>query len=95
MDTKQKILEALLEIPKWKVTTYKNLAYSFSVHPRKVSQIMRYNKFPDKYPCYKVIASDGGVSWYSWKNWVSSKISMLENDWVKVVDWKIDKSFII
>jgi len=95
MEIKQKILESLLKIPKWKVTTYKNLALKFSVHPRKISQTMRYNKFPEKYPCYKVISSDWNLSWYSWENWVCGKISRLEKDWVEIVDWKIDEKFIV
>lgn len=95
IELKQSILESLLEIPKWKVTTYKNLGLRFWTHPRMVSQTMRYNKYPDKYPCYKVIANDWSISWYSWVNWVEWKIKRLENDWIDIIKWKINIKFII
>lgn len=94
-DLKIQILEHLLTIPKWKVTTYKNIAQKFSVHPRKVSQTMRYNKNPEKYPCYKVIASNWNLSWYSWVWWIDSKIKKLLRDWIEVIDWKIDEKYIV
>lgn len=95
MNLKQKILESLLEIPKGKVTTYKNLALRFWVHPRKISQTMRYNKLPEKYPCYKVIKSDWSLWWYSWEWWIIWKINKLKLDWIEVKDWKIEENFII
>ena len=55
-DIKQEILEELQKIPKGKVMTYKTLALKFGVHPRKVAMTMKYNKYPDIYPCYKVIS---------------------------------------
>lgn len=92
---KQKVLEYLQTIPKWKVTTYKNLAKIFEVHPRKIAMIMKYNKEPEKYPCYKVIASSGKISGYNTEKWVSEKIEKLENDWILIIDWKISEEFII
>lgn len=94
-DIKQDILEYLLWIPKWKVMTYKTLADVFWVHPRKVAMTMKYNDFPNTFPCYKVIAHDGRVSWYNGAWWVAEKISRLEADGVEVVNGKIDKKYII
>jgi len=90
----KQILEALLEIPKWKVTTYKILADKFCVHPRKIASVMRFNKQPDIYPCYKVISSDLRVSWYSAYDWVDTKIQKLRDDWVEIIDGKIWPQFI-
>jgi len=56
MSKKQEVLEYLQTIPKGKVTTYKNIAKIFGIHPRAVAMYMKYNEFPDKYPCYKVVA---------------------------------------
>ncbi len=53
----QQILEYLQTIPKGKVATYKSIADRFCVHPRKVAAVMRYNKHPDIYPCYKVVSA--------------------------------------
>lgn len=50
------ILEYLLQIPQGKVSTYKLLAESFQLHPRKIASVMKYNLFPQIYPCYKVVA---------------------------------------
>ena len=50
-EIKKQILEYLQSIPKGKVTTYKNIALKFWVHPRKVAMIMKHNKDPIKYPC--------------------------------------------
>ena len=49
----QQILEYLQTIPKGKVSTYKNIAEKFGVHPRVVASAMRHNKHPDIYPCSK------------------------------------------
>lgn len=91
----QKILEALQEIPKWKVMTYKTLADKFWVHPRKVAMTMKYNKYPDIYPCYKVISHSGSISWYSGENGVDWKICRLRADRIEVQDGKIERKYII
>ncbi len=93
MQIDKAIMEALLKIPKWKVSTYKILADQFWVHPRRIASVMKYNKHPDCYPCYKVIAHAWWVGWYSWPDWVNSKVSMLEADWIQIIDWKIDKKY--
>jgi len=91
----QQILEFLQTIPKGKVATYKSIADRFDVHPRKVAMVMKYNKQPDIYPCYKVISTSGKLWWYSAYDWVNSKIKMLEADGVIIKDWRIDPSWII
>lgn len=92
---KQKVLEYLQTIPKWKVTTYKNLAKIFEVHPRKIAMIMKYNKEPEKYPCYKVVASDWKISGYNTERWVPEKIEKLEKEGILIIDGKILEEFII
>lgn len=63
--TRQQVLEYLQTIPKGKVTTYKNIAQKFGIHPRAVASYMRGNKEPNIYPCYKVVASDRKLSGYT------------------------------
>ncbi|MEI6672571.1 MAG: MGMT family protein [bacterium] len=58
MDINIKIYKFLQSIPKGKVVSYKFLAQKFDIHPRYVGKILHQNKYPDKYPCYKVIKSD-------------------------------------
>ena len=92
-DRKQEILEYLQKIPKWKVMTYKSLAEVFDVHPRKIAMTMKYNKYPDVYPCYKIISASGKLSGYSWEWKVDWKINRLKNDGIKIENWKIDKKY--
>ncbi len=91
----RKVLESLLSIPKWKVTTYKNLALKFGTHPRAIAQIMRYNKYPIKYPCYKVIATTGKISGYNTERWVIEKIEKLRADNIPIIGMKIAKEYIV
>jgi O6-methylguanine-DNA--protein-cysteine methyltransferase len=91
----QKILEYLLEIPKGKVSTYKRIGERFWVHPRKVAAVMRYNKNPEIYPCYKVISESGKLSGYSGEDWINGKVTRLKNDGIEIVDGVIAESFIV
>lgn len=94
-DIKQDILEYLLGIPKGKVMTYKTLADVFGVHPRKVAMTMKYNDAPDFFPCYKIIAHSWKISGYNGLWWVWEKIQKLRADGIEVIEWKIDKKYII
>lgn len=94
MNTKTlQVLSFLQIIPKWKVSTYKLIWDKFLVHPRTVSSIMKQNKNPLVYPCYKVIANDWKISGYNTIWWVTEKIQKLEKDWIEVINGKIDKKY--
>lgn len=54
---------------------------------------MRTNKELDTYPCYKVVASNGGLSGYVLG--ISEKIKRLENDGVKIHNDKVVSEQII
>ena len=58
---KQEVLAFIASLPRNKVTTYKALAEKFHTHPRAIATYMRTNKDLDTYPCYKVVAADGGL----------------------------------
>lgn len=90
---KEEVLKYLQKVPKWKVVSYKFLAEKFQTHPRAVAVFMKYNHFPDIFPCYKVLAHSGNLSWYSWVGWVSEKIRRLEKDGIIIKNWKVDKRF--
>ena len=62
---RQAIYDYLLKIPYGKVTTYKHLAQKFWLHPRTIGKIMRVNPFPNRYPCCKVVGSDGKLTGYA------------------------------
>jgi len=81
---KQQILEYLLTIPKGKVATYSRIAKIFHTHPRAVASIMRTNKQPEIYPCYKVVNVSGELLGYN-NGWPSIKRKLLAIDGVKFV----------
>lgn len=91
--TSKKVLSFLQTIPKWKVSTYKLIWEKFGLHPRAIAQIMKNNKNPLIFPCYKVISHSWKISWYSGDWWIEEKIKKLNKDWVVFIDWKISKSY--
>lgn len=92
-NAKLQILSFLQTIPKGKVSTYKLIASKFGTHPRAVASVMRFNKDPIKYPCYKVVANDGKISWYNTERWVEEKIEKLEKDGIEIINGKVLKKY--
>ena len=88
-----KVYLLLKKIPRGKVTTYGALAKACNTSPRAVGALMRSNKHPETYPCYKVVSSSGRIGGYCGsvrgKN-VGKKISLLRRDGIVVTNDKID-----
>ncbi len=87
---RMKILELLLRIPKGKVTTYQELAKAAGSGPRAVGQVMKRNRQPDFYPCFKVIKATGHVGEYSGPGRVREKVRRLRADGVEVRNGRVD-----
>lgn len=83
----EKVLLHLTKIPKGKITTYGLLAKKFNTSPRAIGKIMNSNKHPDKYPCYKVIMSDGSLGGYGLG--IEKKIKLLKKDNIKIKNNKV------
>ena len=86
-------LKLLRKIPKGKVTTYGELARVTKSSPRAIGQVMRNNKHPELYPCYKVVASSGKIHGYDGclkGTKISRKTSLLEKDGIVVEKGQID-----
>lgn len=83
-----KVLPLLRKIPEGKVTTYKELAEAADSHPRAVGKILNSNPEPDKYPCYKVVKSDGKLGGY--KLGKDKKAELLGEDGAQVKGGKVD-----
>jgi O-6-methylguanine DNA methyltransferase len=59
----QRVFDTVAQIPKGKVATYKQIAQLVGLkNPRHVGQILHKNPSPDKYPCHRVVRSDGSVA---------------------------------
>jgi O-6-methylguanine DNA methyltransferase len=84
---KLEVLKTLAALPSGYVTTYSALGKKFRLHQRAIASIMRYNKLPDIYPCYRVVAADGGLSGYALG--IDEKIRRLSRDGVVINDGKV------
>lgn len=88
-----KALLLLRKVPKGKVTTYGALAKATKSSPRAIGSVMRHNKHPEIYPCYKVVSSSGEIGGYagcvSGKN-IIKKVGLLKKDGIKIENGKID-----
>ncbi len=90
---KLEVLQFLTTLPRAKVTTYKALAQKFNTHPRAIATYMRTNKELDTYPCYKVVATNRGLSWYVLG--LEEKQRRLEKDGIRIQDGKVVEADII
>lgn len=86
-----KVFTLLKKIPKCKVTTYKDIAVKIKSSPRAIGSILRSNRNPDKYPCYKVVMSSGKIGGYCGSNKkIKLKIEKLKKDGIKINNDKVD-----
>jgi len=90
--TERALWDMLKKIPKGKVTTYKILADQLGIHQRTVASMLSKNKYPEKYPCYRVINSDGSLGGYSGKGGIAGKRKLLKKDGIEIKQGRIDLS---
>jgi methylated-DNA-[protein]-cysteine S-methyltransferase len=83
-----KLYDLLSEIPKGKVTTYKELAKKLKTKGyRAVGQIVGANPNAPKVPCHRVVRSDGGLGGYAFG--LDKKIAILNKEGIKISDGKV------
>jgi methylated-DNA-[protein]-cysteine S-methyltransferase len=82
----KKVWKALLEIPKGKTITYKELAKKINKPKaiRAVANAVGANPLIIKIPCHRVIRSDGSLGGYSGKGGVKTKRLLLEKEGIKL-----------
>ena len=84
----QKVYDLLKEIPKGKVTTYKEISQKLGTKGyRGIGQIVGANPDAPKVPCHRVVRSDGGLGGYAFG--IEKKVAILAEEGVKVSDGKI------
>ena len=84
----KKLQKLLLKIPKEKVTTYKAIAHAMGTKGyRYIGQLLNKNPEPDKFPCYKVVQSDGRLGGFALG--CTDKIRRLKTDGIRVQNDKI------
>lgn len=88
---KQQVYNYLLMIPKGKVVTYGQIASHLN-NPhlaRAIGNILHQNPHPEKYPCYKVVNSQGKLSSHFAFGGEENQKSLLEADGIEVHDLKV------
>lgn len=61
--SKQQVFDTLAKVPRGKVITYKQLAQACNIsNPRQIGRIIHKNQDPKKYPCHRVVRSDGTLA---------------------------------
>lgn len=87
---RDRVYSLLKQVPKGKVTTYKELAKSTGLHPRTIGLFMKNNRDPVNIPCYKVIHSDGSIGGYSGRGGTETKKKLLKKDGIRIENNKIN-----
>lgn len=89
MKLDEKVYKKLLEVPKGKITTYKEIAKAVGLDngQRVIGRIMNKNPYPIIIPCHRVIKSDGKIGGYAWGQKVKTR--MLSNEGIKIKKGKI------
>ncbi len=88
MNFSQKCYELLKQIPKGKVTTYKEIAKALNTKAyRAVGNAMNKNPNPVVVPCHRVVKTDGSLGGYAYGD--IKKIDLLKEEGIEVVDGKI------
>jgi methylated-DNA-[protein]-cysteine S-methyltransferase len=84
-----RLQQLLLKIPRGKVTTYKELAIAMGTKGyRYVGNLLHSNPEPDRFPCFKVVKSDGTLGGFATGQ--KDKIRRLKADGVEVKNGQID-----
>lgn len=89
---KEKVYNYLLTIPKGKVVTYKQIAEYLSNDKlaRVVGNVLHRNPGENKYPCYKVVNSEGKLSRNFAFGGIEKQKEKLEKENVEVINYKVD-----
>ncbi len=89
---KEKVYNFLLTIPKGKVVTYGQIAEYIGNKKlaRVVGNILHSNPDEDKYPCYKVVDSNGNLSKKFAFGGIEKQKEKLEKDGITVINYKVN-----
>jgi methylated-DNA-[protein]-cysteine S-methyltransferase len=78
-----RLQQLLIQIPRGRVTTYKELARAMGTKGyRYIGQLLHQNPEPDRFPCYKVVQSDGSLGGFATGQ--KDKIRRLKADGIQV-----------
>ncbi len=80
------------QIPEGRVTTYGDIAIALGdiSAARAVGQMLSNNKDPSKYPCHRVISSDGSMGGFTHPDGIKEKIRRLAKEGIKISNGKVE-----
>jgi methylated-DNA-[protein]-cysteine S-methyltransferase len=89
LNLEQKVYKKLLEVPKGKITTYRELSKAVGIKngQRFIGNVMNKNPYPAIIPCHRVVKSDGSIGGYAYGEKVKTK--MLKQEGVKIKNGKV------
>lgn len=87
-----KVYKLVTSIPKGKVATYGQVAKLVGSPgaARAVGMAMRNNPHPILMPCHRVVASDGALTGYSYKEGIKTKREILLEEGVKFLNDRVN-----
>ena len=92
MNFKEQIWQICKQVPKGKVTTYKEIALCLNSKAyRAVGNALKQNPYSPDVPCHRVVASDGGLGGFMGKTRgraIERKIRLLLSEGVELVPTK-------
>jgi len=83
----KEIYKILMNVPRGRVTTYKELGRASGHHQRAVGKLMNTNPYAPRVPCHRVVMSDGSIGGFDGN--VPKKIAILKKEGVLVKRGKI------
>ena len=89
MNFNEKVWSALKEIPRGKITTYKEIAKRVGSKKafRAVGNACNKNPHSPKVPCHRVVSSNGSIGGYA--HGLRAKKKLLAKEGIEIVDGKI------
>ena len=94
MSFAESVYELCVQIPRGKITTYKEIAHALGTKGyQAIGQALRRNPYAPNVPCHRVIASTGNVHGFKGgkdARALQEKVSLLKKEGVFVVNGKVD-----
>lgn len=88
MKFSSKVYELCKKIPKGKISTYHDIAYTLNTKAyRAIGKILNKNPLPNKIPCFKIIKNNGEIGGY--KLGIKEKIKRLKREGIKIKNNKV------
>lgn len=61
-DVRVAVFQLVAQIPRGKVSSYGTIGKELKINPRQVGRVLHTNTNPVKYPCHRVVHTDGSTA---------------------------------